>query len=214
MRDIGELNQWSKKGLYDLAKQTIGTMYFTCLQGHNEVIDRLWSIVDSKDKKVNYYIRLQALRLILDAGKAKFDLYINGPSVLEVEGLKDRVDGLKESLKERNYYKPTTYEAAMREKQGQGSSLERELNLEEYKRSTGQLDKASKKKVHFVLDPNKISRHDIEKLGVPNEFEGWNKKELTLDVDKISRVDLERLGIPYEIVRDEEATAEDEEEEE
>jgi DNA invertase Pin-like site-specific DNA recombinase len=36
MKDLAEINQWTKKGLFDLAKQTLPTMYYSCLIGINE----------------------------------------------------------------------------------------------------------------------------------------------------------------------------------
>jgi hypothetical protein len=36
MPDLKEINQWTKKGLYDLAKQPLPTMYYSCIIGINE----------------------------------------------------------------------------------------------------------------------------------------------------------------------------------
>jgi hypothetical protein len=41
LRDVAELNQWTKKGLYDLAKQSLFTMLYSCIIGLNEIENRL-----------------------------------------------------------------------------------------------------------------------------------------------------------------------------
>ena len=44
MRDMKNINEMTNKGLYDLAKATLSTMYFNCIIGLNEVQKECWKI--------------------------------------------------------------------------------------------------------------------------------------------------------------------------
>jgi transcriptional regulator len=65
MRDIKEINEWTRKGLYDLAKQSLSTMLYSCIIGLNEIEKEAWKIYKNNDNdKVN------ALRLLVDICKS------------------------------------------------------------------------------------------------------------------------------------------------
>lgn len=70
LRDVAELNQWTKKGLYDLAKQSLSTMLYSCIIGLNEIEKEAWKIYRSNDNDKVY-----ALRLLVDICKSKFTMY-------------------------------------------------------------------------------------------------------------------------------------------
>ena len=44
MHDLKHINVMTKHGLYDLAKQTLPTMYYNCLIGQNELAKECWKI--------------------------------------------------------------------------------------------------------------------------------------------------------------------------
>jgi transcriptional antiterminator len=67
LRDLKELNQWTKKGLFTLAKQSMATTLFTSITGQDEIEKGVWNIINEKDeKKVNTWHRLHAYRLLKD----------------------------------------------------------------------------------------------------------------------------------------------------
>jgi hypothetical protein len=41
----------TNKGLYNLAKVTLATMYFNCVQGYDEVLKEAWKIIKNPDVK-------------------------------------------------------------------------------------------------------------------------------------------------------------------
>jgi predicted transcriptional regulator len=102
LRDVAELNQWTKKGLYDLAKQSLSTMLYSCIIGLNEIEKEAWKIYRSNDNDKVY-----ALRLLVDICKSKFTMYESGPAVMEVNKLKNELEKIKNNALEsrnQNYY--------------------------------------------------------------------------------------------------------------
>jgi transcriptional regulator len=106
MRDIKEINEWTRKGLYDLAKQSLSTMLYSCIIGLNEIEKEAWKIYKNNDNdKVN------ALRLLVDICKSKYTMYESGPAVMEVNRLKNELEKItNEALKNqknqnKNYYR-------------------------------------------------------------------------------------------------------------
>jgi hypothetical protein len=156
MKAIHELNQWTKKGLYDLAKQSMATMLFTSINGQNEIEKDLWRIINEKDeKKVNYWHKLHAYRLLMELHKSKFDMYASGPAVMEVNKLKNRIDILKQTM---------------------------EFNIE-HNHNNNNNNKVfnpsfkTKRKVSFVIDEDSMKREELEKLGIPYEVSMIDEEE-------------------------------------
>lgn len=89
MRDTNEINEWTRKGLYDLAKQSLSTMLYSCLIGLNEVEKEAWKLYknDDNDKNTNRWHKVYALRLLIDLCKSKFSMFESGPALLEVNRL-------------------------------------------------------------------------------------------------------------------------------
>jgi transcriptional regulator len=102
MRDIKEINEWIRKGLYDLAKQSLSTMLYSCIIGLNEIEKEAWKIYrNNGNDKVN------ALRLLIDICKSKYTMYESGPTVMEVNKIKNELEKLTNEAREsrnQNYY--------------------------------------------------------------------------------------------------------------
>lgn len=67
MRDIKELNQWTRKGLYSLAKEGVSTMLYSCIIGINETEKEAWKIYNNEQ---NNRFKIIGLRL------ARFACYL------------------------------------------------------------------------------------------------------------------------------------------
>jgi hypothetical protein len=74
MRDLKEINEWSRKRLYDIAKQNLSTMLYSCLIGINEAEKEAWKLYknEGNDPDFNHWHRVAALRVLIDINKSKF----------------------------------------------------------------------------------------------------------------------------------------------
>lgn len=170
MRDLKEINQWTKKGLYDLAKQTLPTMYHSCIIGMNEAEKEAWKIYHNteNDTSINNWHKISALRLLIDINKSKFRMFQDGPAFMEINRLQSELERIKKDVSKDNnfkpFVKPTNYEESMRPRELQNLKLS---NLHE----------------------KQINRQELERLGVPYE--------IVRDEEKGNqREDLKDLGFP------------------
>lgn len=87
MRDLKEIAQGTKRGLYDLAKQTLPTMYYSCIIGINEAEKEAWKIYRSTDPEINNWHRIAALKVLIDINRTKFKMFQDGPAFMEINRL-------------------------------------------------------------------------------------------------------------------------------
>jgi IS30 family transposase len=91
-RDIKFLAAQSQNYLNDLAKETLPFMYQTSIEGIREVIKECHAIYLSQDStRINMYQKLAALKLIKECHEAIFKLLDEGPSVLAMRQLQERL---------------------------------------------------------------------------------------------------------------------------
>jgi IS30 family transposase len=92
-RDIKYLTAQSQDYLNDLAKSTLQFMYQTSIEGIRDVIKECYTIYQSHEStgKINMYHMLAALKLIKECHEATFRLLDEGPSVLAVRQLQERL---------------------------------------------------------------------------------------------------------------------------
>ena len=76
-----------------MAKKTLPFMYQKSIEGINEALKECWHIYNQKDT-VPPLVRLSALRLIKDCNEAIIGLTANGPSVLAVKKITEKVNAL------------------------------------------------------------------------------------------------------------------------
>lgn len=95
--DVKVLKQMSQQFIFDLAKSDLAYYYRDCISGIEAVKRRAWDIADrpGDDPKIT----LAALRLAKDCDIARFELFSNGPSILNVKSLEDRVGVIEERNK-------------------------------------------------------------------------------------------------------------------
>jgi IS30 family transposase len=90
-RDIKYLAADSQKYLNDLAKETLPFMYQMDMEGIRQVLRECWNMYQSEDKSINWFQRLTALKLAKECYEADFKLLNEGPSVLSVRQLEERL---------------------------------------------------------------------------------------------------------------------------
>ena len=96
-RDVKYLKKQSHQFIYDLAKSDLAFYYKQCLEGIDEVKRRTWQIFKesacSRDK-------LFALKVVKECDEAKFSLFKEGPSIMNVQVLEDRLNRLESDRQE------------------------------------------------------------------------------------------------------------------
>jgi IS30 family transposase len=95
-RDISYLTSQSQNFLNDLAKESLPFMYKTSIDGIREVLKECWNIYESTDEQVNYFQRLAALKLAKECNEAQFKLLSEGPSIMYVQTLEDKLTQIEE----------------------------------------------------------------------------------------------------------------------
>jgi IS30 family transposase len=91
-RDIKFLTAQSQDYLTSLAKETLPFMYQISIDGIRDVIRECYTIYESQDSsRVNMYHKLAALKLAKECHEAVFKLVDEGPSVMLVKQLQERL---------------------------------------------------------------------------------------------------------------------------
>ena len=93
-RDTTYLVAQSQSYLNDLAKETLPFMYQTSIEGIRDVIKECWTIYQSDsdgNSRANMYQKLAALKLIKECHEAVFHLVDEGPSVMYLKQLQERL---------------------------------------------------------------------------------------------------------------------------
>jgi hypothetical protein len=65
--------------------------YQTSIEGLREILNECWNIYQSNDVKINWYQKLQALKLAKECHESMFHLIDEGPSVMLLKQLQERL---------------------------------------------------------------------------------------------------------------------------
>jgi IS30 family transposase len=90
-RDIKHLTAQSQNYLNNLARETLPFMYQTSIEGIRSILKECWTIYQSQDLRINMYQKLAALKLAKECNEAIFNLVDEGPSVMYVKQLQERL---------------------------------------------------------------------------------------------------------------------------
>ena len=95
-RDIKALKQMSQQFVFDLAKSDLAYYYQQCINGIEEVRRKAWELIrdDNKEEEQQSLIlkdKLLVLKLIKECEEGKFALFKDGPSILNVKSLEERI---------------------------------------------------------------------------------------------------------------------------
>ena len=98
-RDIQYLIAQSQNYLNSLAKETLPFMYQTSIEGIKNVLKECWSIYaidgNNKDKDITWFHKIAALKLAKECNEALFKLTAEGPSVMHVRLLEERLERIE-----------------------------------------------------------------------------------------------------------------------
>jgi IS30 family transposase len=91
-RDIKALKVAAQKYVYDLAKSDLAYSYKQSIDGLHEVSKEAWKIYNDS---VSHKTKLQALKVVKECGETVFNLFAQGPSIMNVKTLEDRVSKIE-----------------------------------------------------------------------------------------------------------------------
>jgi hypothetical protein len=90
------LAEISQQFVFDLAKSDLAYHYQQCINGIEEVRRKAWELIrdDNKEEEQQSLIlkdKLLVLKLIKECEEGKFALFKDGPSILNVKSLEERI---------------------------------------------------------------------------------------------------------------------------
>jgi IS30 family transposase len=94
-RDIKVLKELSQQFVYDLAKSDLAYYYKQCIDGIEEVKRKAWESYRSTDSSLKEKDKLLALKLVKECDEAKFALFKDGPSVMNLKSLEERLNKIE-----------------------------------------------------------------------------------------------------------------------
>jgi hypothetical protein len=98
-RDIQYLIAQSQNYLNSLPKETLPFMYQTSIEGIKNVLKECWSIYtigsNKNDKDLTWFHKIAALKLAKECNEALFKLTADGPSVMYVKLLEERLERIE-----------------------------------------------------------------------------------------------------------------------
>jgi hypothetical protein len=95
-RDIHYLIDQSQNYLNSLAKKTLPFMYQTSIEGIRNVLKECWNIYAiESNEEITWFHKLSALKLAKGCNEALFKLTAEGPSVMHVKLLEERLESIE-----------------------------------------------------------------------------------------------------------------------
>ena len=94
-RDVKFLTAESQNYLNDLARSTLPFMYQTSIEGIRSILKECWSVYQSDDIKIDWFQRLTALKLAKQCHESIFHLVDEGPSVMYLRQLQERLSQIE-----------------------------------------------------------------------------------------------------------------------
>jgi len=92
-RDVKVLKEMSQQFVFDLAKSDLAYYYKQSIDGIEEAKKQAWGICNNYNTSTKE--KLAALRLIIESNEARFKLLSEGPSVLAIKSLEERLNKIE-----------------------------------------------------------------------------------------------------------------------
>jgi IS30 family transposase len=91
-RDIKHLKVVSQRFVYDLAKSDLAFYYKQSIDGIQEVNKKAWELYRNQNNTNDMKIKLLALKLAKECNEAIFSLFSQGPSIMNIKALEERLN--------------------------------------------------------------------------------------------------------------------------
>jgi hypothetical protein len=95
-RDIKVLKELSQRFVFELAKSDLAYYYKQCIDGIEQVRRKGWEIFKGCDNgNLAPKDKLLALKVIRECNEAKFALFKEGPSIMHIKSLEERLQNIE-----------------------------------------------------------------------------------------------------------------------
>jgi hypothetical protein len=94
-RDVKALKELSQRFIYDLAKSDLAYYYKQSIDGIEEAKKEAWRIYHNNNNEVSVKDKLSALKLIVEANESRFKLFSEGPSIMNIKSLEERLNKIE-----------------------------------------------------------------------------------------------------------------------
>jgi IS30 family transposase len=95
-RDVKVIKEKCQQFVYDLAKSDLSYYYKQSIDGIEEAKREAWRIYrNNNNNEVSVKEKLSALKLIVESNEARFKLLSEGPSILAVKSLEERLNKIE-----------------------------------------------------------------------------------------------------------------------
>ena len=99
-RDVKALKEMSQQFVFDLAKSDLAYYYKQCINGIEEVRRKAWEMLRGDNEQQQPLLlapkdKLLALKLIKECDEGKFALFKDGPSIMNVKSLEERLSKIE-----------------------------------------------------------------------------------------------------------------------
>jgi IS30 family transposase len=102
--DVKALALMSQRFVYDLAKSDLGWYYKECIDGIQQAKRELWRMyryLDEDMRPDSVKLKLMALKVSIQADVEKFKLLSEGPNILAVKSMEDRLANIEQNIEEK-----------------------------------------------------------------------------------------------------------------
>ncbi len=94
-RDVKALKQMSQQFVFELAKSDLAYQYQQCINGIEEIRRKAWELLrndeEEEEQSMTLKDKLLILKLIKECEEGKFALFKDGPSIMNVKSLEERI---------------------------------------------------------------------------------------------------------------------------
>jgi hypothetical protein len=98
-KDVKALKEQSRQFIFDLAKGDLGHFYKQSLDGIQEAKHNAWRMFHDVDNPLTNKEKLLALRVVIEAEEKRFKLLSEGPSVMTMQALEERLQQIEQGRK-------------------------------------------------------------------------------------------------------------------
>lgn len=94
--DIKALKALSQRFVFDLAKSDLAYYYKQCIDGIEEITRKGWEIIKGHNNgNLTPKDKLLALKIIKECNEVKFALFKEGPSIMNIKSLEERLQNIE-----------------------------------------------------------------------------------------------------------------------
>jgi predicted transcriptional regulator len=99
-RDINYLSKESNNNLKSLVQQSLPFLYSTSIEGIKSVLKECWNVYESDNPSISYLHKLNSLKLAKECNESLFKLVAEGPCLVYLKELGERLEKVENSKKE------------------------------------------------------------------------------------------------------------------